>query len=545
MNIKTLIGEKNIKKPLLAIVLMLIIGAIAISVFMIKVVGDQSLQQQLIIGRSNDAIGLDPAITTDLESFQVTANIYETLVKTDINGIDLIPGLAESWDVSEDGLTFVFKLHSGITFHDNSVFNADAVVFNFNRWRDKESPYHTGHFTYWNQSFGGDPGMIKSVAALSEDTVEIVLNEPYTPFLNVLSMPPFAIASPTAIIKYNENLKSHPVGTGPYQLESWEDSGVIKLSRYDAYWKDQGTIRDVVFQTLDEDDDYLTMLAENKLNIVTSIDEADSIAIESLANVEVRYLPFLNISYLALNNAKAPFNKLAVRQAIALAIDKDAMIKDSYDLMSRSAYSFLPPILDGYDEGFKNSGKDLVKARELMAQAGYPNGFNTRLWVMDQPRNYLPYPDKVAMNLQKQLALIGINVEVTTIEWGVYTEQLRSGGYDMALTGWQGDFVDPDNFLFTMFYSDNTDEGTVLNYAYYNNAKVNGLLRKGRRVADVEFRASIYRDIQDKLFEDMASIPLSHTMAAYGVSENVLNFDPSISGVFDIRSMQVEEGMVD
>lgn len=495
----------------------------------------------LIIGQSNSPLSLDPAIATDIESFEITSNIYETLIKTDVNGIDLLPGLAESWKVSEDGLTFVFKIREGIYFHDGSEFNADAVVFNFNRWMDKDSPYHTGHFTYWNQSFGGDPGIVKSITALAKDTVELVLYESYTPILSVLSLPSSAIASPKAIVQYNETLGSHPVGTGPYMLDAVDENGDVLLKRNEDYWGPLGNISSVRFTSVDQDADYVSMLEKGQLHIINRIDEEDTKLIDETANVRVEYLPFLNISYLVMNHNQPPFDQLKVRQAVGQIIDRDSMVIESYNTLSRPAYSFLPPTMIGYSEIFKTVHPSIGKAKKLLEEAGYRNGFSTELWVMDQPRKYLPNPVETAYFIKDRLKLIDIDVTIRVIEWNEYIEALREGQHPMALAGWQGDYVDPDNFLFTMFYSSNVEEGTVLNYSFYSNDEVDEALRKGRRVADEEFRSFIYSDIQQTLFEDMAALPLAHTMTAIGVSDQVDGFMPNISGKLDINEMDLKD----
>ncbi|HAS73461.1 MAG TPA: ABC transporter substrate-binding protein, partial [Clostridiales bacterium UBA8960] len=206
--------------------------------------------KRIVIGRMNDALSLDPAITSDSESFQVTANIYDTLVVYKTNETEIKPGLAESWKVSEDGLTWNFKIRRNVKFHDGSKLDAHVVAFNFQRWMDPSSPYHTGQFIYWNYTFGGFPGIIKSVTALSDTTLEIILTEPYAPFLSTISLPAFGIASQSAIVKYNDNLKFHPVGTGPYIFTSWESNESIVLKRNDDYWGEHGKSSEIEFRVL-------------------------------------------------------------------------------------------------------------------------------------------------------------------------------------------------------------------------------------------------------------------------------------------------------
>lgn len=496
---------------------------------------------RLVIARHSDSISLDPAIVTDFESFQVSANIYECLVTTDNNGVEILPGLAKSWEVSEDGLKFVFKLRENVVFHDNTPFDAEAVVFNFERWMNEESPYHIGQFIYWNQSFGGNPGLIKSITALSKYTFEIVLNEPYTPILSVLAMPAFGIASPTAIIKYNEDLKTHPTGTGPYILKEWSDTGRVELVYNEKYYKKHSGVSELVFETLSTEEDALQALETGDIHIINQIDERDVETISDLKYADVYYMPFLNISYLAMNHSKKPFDNLLVRQAISHVVDRDELITTSYDLMSRPAYSFLPPTVFGYNEGFKTYTYNIEKGKDLLAKAGYPHGFETTIWVMDQPRTYYPYPKKVATYLQEQLALIHINAEILEVKWDEYLESVRLGEHDLAIVGWQGDYADPDNFLYTMFNSSDDTIGSGLNYSYYSNGDVDELLKKGRRTADKEFRSFIYRDLQQILVDNMVGLPLAHTMMALGVNNHVKDFEPHISGMIYAVNIELDE----
>ena len=199
-------------------------------------INEYNTEKKLVIGRANDSVSMDPSSTTEMDSFKVTVNIFETLVKCEKEGNQIVPCLAESWRSSEDGLNWVFKLRQGIKFHDDTDFNAYAVVFNFYRWMYEDNQYHSGQFSYWNYIFGGFPGLVKSVTALSNYSVEIKLNKPYAPFLNALAMPSFGIASPDAIKKHNGNMHEHPVGTGPFVSEKWDHNKRVVLHRNDKYW---------------------------------------------------------------------------------------------------------------------------------------------------------------------------------------------------------------------------------------------------------------------------------------------------------------------
>lgn len=530
--------NKNSKQKIMIGIAVLMLIAIGLSYVFIKQSTPASYKK-LVIGRSNDAISLDPAITTDAESFEVAVNIYETLVKTDKESQTILPGLAESWKMSENGLKWTFRIRDNVTFHDGSELNAKAVAFNFHRWMNEDSPYHTGRFTYWSHSFNGFPGIVRSVTALSDMTLEIVLNEPYAPFLSVVSMTAFGIASPDAIMTYNENLKRHPVGTGPFVFSEWIDGKTILLEKNTRYWDSKAKVDAIEFRTIHPDEDKLKLLASGEIHIATSLSPQEVVLIEQIETLDLYYRPFLNIGYLALNNRIEPYDKIEVREAIGLLIDKNKMMDKELDALSRPAHSFLPPLILGYHEGIKSIEYNLEKAKDLLVQAGYPDGFDTIIWVMDGQRNYFSNPRAMASYIQAQLAPAGINVEVKVFKWDAYIERIKEGDHEMALVGWNGDFVDPDNFLYTLFSSENTKEGLVLNYSFYKNERVDFLLTQARRSTDIEFRKSLYRELQEIIEAEIASIPLVHTMTAIATSKSVIGFNTQITGVEELKDVDL------
>lgn len=495
----------------------------------VSLLGEKAFKT-LIVGRTLDSIGLDPAVVTDSESFQVTANIYESLVKFDTTGSIVLPGLAENWKMSEDGKTWVFKIRENIEFHDGTKLNASAVSFNFHRWMDMDSPYHAGHFSYWSYSFGGFPGIVKSVTALSDYSLEIVLNEPYSPFLSVLTMPSFGIASPEAIMKYNENLKSNPVGTGPFKLGSWEKNSQITLEKNEKYWGVKAKVDQVIFKKINPNVSKIDLLLEGEVHIIDGLSTSEIEQSKSDTRLKLYYRPYFNISYMALNHTVKPFDNLKVRQAISHLIDKNALINNSSDPLTRPANTFLPPVLLGFHEAIKSPESDVDLAKRLLDEAGYPNGFTSSLWVMDQPRGYISNPVQVAKFIQSELAKANIIVDLHIMKWDQYIEAIKEGDHPMAIVGWNGDIIDPDNFLYTFFSSENTKSGLALNYSFYKNPTVDRLLVQARNVTDVEFRKSLYREIQEIIASEVVSIPLTHTMTAIGSSNLVKGFEPHITG---------------
>lgn len=496
--------------------------------------------KKLIIGRANDSLGLDPANVTDIDSLRVTSNIFETLVKYEKEGKEIIPGLAASYKYSEDGLVFTFRLRQGIKFHDGTDFNADAVVFNFKRWMDKDNIYHNGEFEYYNYVFNGFPGIIKDVTAVNNYTVEIKLNKPYAPFLSSLAMPVFGIASPNSIKEYKNDVYKHPVGTGPFMFKSWKTNESITLVKNNEYWGGKAKVDEIEFKVIPSDKDRIKQLKEGKIHIADDINPDDAAAIKNETDYRLILRPCLNVSYIALNNEKLPFSKKNVRTAISYAIDKDDLIKKVYSDFAKPAKTFIPPLFIGYDDGIEKREYDIKKAKELLKEAGYSKGFKTTLWVMNSPRSYMPKPLETAVYIKNSLSKININVTIKTLNWSEYLNRIKNGKHEMALIGWSGDNMDPDNFLYTLLSSQNAKHGMASNYSFYKNNEVDMLLYQARQTNDTEFRKLLYKKVLSITNDDMPSIPLTHNMPVVVANPYVKGYVPSITMNQSLENVDIE-----
>ncbi|MEA4961329.1 ABC transporter substrate-binding protein [Lutispora sp.] len=495
--------------------------------------------QRLIIGRANDSVTLDPASTTEMNSFKVTVNIFETLVKYEKNEGRIIPCLAESWNSSEDGLTWVFKLREGIRFHDGTDFNASAVCFNFHRWMDKDNPYHNGKFSYWNTVFGGFPGFVDSVKALSNHSLEIKLNKPYAPFLNALAMPAFGIAGPEAIKEHNEDLFKHPVGTGPFLLKSWEHNKSIILERNDKYWNGRAKVKEIEFRIIPGNKDRLEELKQGSIHIADYLSPVDIAEVKYDPNLHLYLRPSFNVGYIAMNNERFPFNKRDVRVAINHAIDKEKLVNDVFDNFAKPAATYIPPSLWGYNNNLKTYEYDPDKSRKLMQEAGFPNGFKTTLWVMDAARDYFPKPLQVAEFVKESLKQVGIYAEIKVFNWDEYLTRIRNGEHEIALIGWTGDYADPDNFLYTMFASENAKPGFAANYSLYKSKEADQLLIQARETTNMVFRRSLYRSLQEIVNYEAPSVPLVHTMPVMASRLSVRGYVPSMTGIESLENVEL------
>ncbi len=465
---------------------------------------------------------------TDSESFRVTVNIYDTLVKHNSDGSAILPSLAEEWQSSESGRIWHFRIQKGLLFHDGQPLNAHAIAFNFNRWMDNDNPYHTGNFNYWNMSFEGFPGIVEQVTALSDTLLEIRLKEPFAPFLGTLAQPAFGIASPEAIKTYNDSLSSHPLGSGPFIFESWNNNEIV-LSKNKEYWGDIAKVDQIVFKTISSEQKRVRMLEEGHLHIADVSPNVNDGFGSNSNKIMLSSSPSFNIGYLAFNMEHPILKHKDVRVAISHLIDKPKMMEVAYDLTSKPANTYVPPVLWGHNEAIKPIEYDPDLAKALLSPYLSKDQPTLDLLVMDSPRKYFPKPVELGEFIKESLETAGIKVNLNIQPWKDVIETRQSGDYDMILAGWNGDSIDPDNFLFTLFSSHNLNSNLSHNYSKYSNETVDKLLVQARQTLDRDFRTKkIYRDIQELIHEDTPAVPLAHT-APMTATQGIIGFEPSLT----------------
>lgn len=505
--------------------------------FLNKINQTNENQKILHIGRAHDSLGLDPATETDHQSFRVTVNIYDTLVKHSSDGTTILPSLATKWEADESGQVWTFDIREDVVFHDGSTLDAHAIKFNFERWMDEDNPYHAGNFNYWAINFDGFPGIVDQVNALTDYKLEIILNRPFAPFLSALTQPAFGIASPDAIKTFNDSLDTHPVGTGPFIFTKWEDH-TITLRRNENYWEQVPNINGVVFETIDDSNDRLEKLKSGTLHLA-DLNYLETIDSDFLANgLQIATRPSFNIGYLSLNMNNVYLQDKKVRKAIAHAFNRELMLEEAFNETSKNANTFIPPVLWGHHESLLAPEYDVEKAKALLEDYR-DDKITLNLLVMDTPRTYFPAPIKLGNFIKESLEPLGIQVDVRIEPWKEVIRLKSEGNYDMVLTGWNGDIIDPDNFLFTLFSSNNLGSELSTNYSNYSNSTVDKLLIQARQVLDQDFRNALYRELQEIIQEDMPAIPLAHT-TPITVTQGIIGFEPYLSGGDALNYLDLE-----
>jgi ABC-type transport system substrate-binding protein len=492
----------------------------------------QTLQQKILIfGCAGDADKLDPGDVTDHESTLRTDNIFEGLVEYQPESTLIQPCLATAWSISPDGKNITFDLREGVKFHDGTDFNASAVVFSYERQYNTSHPYHQyGQWAYWNYLFTD----IINVEKINDYKVTITLSRPDASIMTSLAMFTASIVSPTNAQKWKEEAYKHPVGTGPFQFVEWTPDDHITLAANEHYWKGRPNIDTLIFKVITDPSERLHAVQTNTIQGMEYPDPGSFDTIHADKNLTLLVAPGMNIGYVAINNGYgyndsnqngvhdpeepwiktpgyfAPFTNRSVRQAINYAINKTSIVKNLYKGTAIVAKNGMPPFMLGYNDDIVDYPYNPAKARELLTEAGYPNGFNTTLWVMPVSRPYMFDPSKIGEAIQSYLEDVNIHVDIYQIDWSTYLEKTQAGEHPMCLLGWTGDNGDPDNFMNVLYGENQCTLGTAGNVAFYNNSAVQDLFTAAIETYNLSERATLYEDAQETIHDDAPFVYLAH-----------------------------------
>ncbi|MEE1622115.1 ABC transporter substrate-binding protein [Zafaria sp. Z1313] len=504
--------------------------------------GDAEVNSTFIFAASSDPASLDPAFASDGESFRVSRQIFEGLVGTEPGTADPAPLLAESWEASEDGLSYDFTLKEGVKFHDGTDFNAEAVCANFDRWynfKGIQQAESVGY--YYNSLFKGyadspENAVYESCEATSGNQATIKLAKPFAGFIASLSLPAFAMQSPAAMEEFeadkiegtaeapvlSEYATAHPTGTGPFKFDSWDNGQQIELSYNEDYWGEKGQIDRLIFRVLDDPVARRQALEAGTIDGYDLVAPADTQALEDAGYKIMAREPF-TILYLGINQAVEELADLKVRQAISYAIDKDALIRQTLPEGTEKAIQFIPPVVNGWTEDVEAYDFDPEKAKELLAEAGYPDGFTVDFnYPTGVSRPYMPTPEQIFTNISAQLADVGITANPQPDKWSPdYLDRIQGGAnHGIHLLGWTGDYNDTDNFVGVFF------GGTKPEFAF-DNQELFDKLTEARGIAVLEEQTPLYEEINRDVSELVPAVPLAHPAPSLAFNERVDSFPTS------------------
>jgi dipeptide transport system substrate-binding protein len=496
--------------------------------------------------------GFDPGMYSAGTTFDAAAHtVYNRLLEFKPGTTETQPGLAESWEISDDGLEYTFKLRQGTKFQTTDFFtpsrdlNADDVVFSFDRQLNKNNPwnqYVAG--ASWEYSEGmGFPTLIKSVEKVDDQTVKIILNQPEAPFLANLAMPFMSILSKEYADKLEADgqmnqMNQMPLGTGPFSFVAYQQDAVIRYKANPDYWGGKQKIDDLVFAITTDASVRYQKLKAGECHLMPFPNAADVEAMKADPNLKVMEQEGLNIAYLAYNTMQAPFDKAEVRRALNAAINKKAIVDAVFQGAAIEAKNPIPPTMWSYNDSIKDDPYDPDAAKKMLEEAGIKD-LSMKVWAMPVSRPYMLNARRAAELIQADFAKVGVKVEIVSYEWAEYLDRAKAKDRDGAvILGWTGDNGDPDNFLHTLLGCDAVGGN---NRAQWCNEEFNDLVLKAKVTTDQAERVKLYEQAQDVFKREAPWATLDHSLSVVPMRKEVEGFHQSPLGDFAFEGVDLVE----
>jgi len=492
--------------------------------------------------------GFNPSLHSAGTDFDASAQpIYNRLTEFEPGTTKVVPGLAESWSVSADGTEYTFKLRRGVKWHSNKHFtptrdfNADDILFSFNRQWKEDHPYHSvsgGKYLYFGWMDMGPA--LKSIDKIDDYTVKFTLNQPDAPFVSNLAMDFASILSAEYANKMQaagtqETIDNAPIGTGPFEFVSYKKDSVIRYKGFKDYWEGAPKIDKLIYAITTDATVRFQKLKAGECHIIPYPNAADLDAMEKDPNINLLSQEGLNVGYLGFNTSKAPFTNKSVRQALSMAIDKQAILDVVFKGSGSAAKNPIPPTMWSYNDDIVDYKYDPETAKKLLEIAGVKD-LKTDIWAMPVQRPYNPNARRMAELIQADWAKIGVTAEIKSFEWGEYRERIRAGEHSTALLGWTGDNGDPDNFMFVLLGC----AAAKSNVARWCNEEFDGLLRAAKLTSDQAERTKLYKKAQVIFKQEAPWYTVAHSVQFRPVRKEVKNFKihPLGSHIFKYVDLQ-------
>lgn len=468
--------------------------------------------------------------TVDASSHQ----IYDRLLDFDPENGDILAGLATSWVISDDGLKYTFQLRKNVQFHHTDyfspsrTFNADDVIFSFNRWRLQDSVFHSvsgGSYPYADSLSLNT--LIAEVNRINGYRIEIVLNQPQSSFLANLATD-FAVilseeyAGQLEASNQKERIDSHPIGTGPFKFVSFRQDSFIRYKRHEGYWGESKQAEKLIFDITSSSSLRLAKLITGECDAIGLPAHSELEIIRQSKDLVLDEKPGLNVGFWAFNTSKPPFDNPNVRHALALAIDKNALIEAIYFDSAIAAKNIVPPTSWAFQSEQKSLNYNPSAAKKLLHDNGIEAGFTMTIWAMPVERPYNPNAIKMAELIQGYLQAVGITVEIVSYEWSTFRDKLRAGLHDSVLIGWSADNGDPDNFYRPLLSCAAISSGT--NRALWCSPEYDALINQALLYTNIEDRQYFYFKANELIAQQLPLIPIAHASKYQAYRSNLLGF---------------------
>ena len=479
---------------------------------------ESGIADTITFAQGADPRGLDPAYVDDGESAKIMCNIYDTLLAYDTETCDVVPGLAEMPEISDDGLTYTFKLHEGVKFHDGTDCNAEAVKKNIDRQlepnRTEDMPYAS--FVFGSEASGSG---VASVEAVDDTTLVITLRAASTPFIKNMAM---ALAAPVVAPSAYENGGNsieNPIGSGPYKFVSWNKGENVVLEANEDYWNadHMPQTKNVIFRFIAENSSRVTALTNGEVDIIDGID-ASVVPTITDAGYELFDEDGMNINYMAFRNDSGAFTDVEARRAFCQAVNVEEMVQSLYGEYAGVATSVMPLWMAPYDEDIQQTAYDPEAAKQTFADLGITS---CTMLTYTNPRPYNSIGGQaLAEAIQGYLREVGVEMEIVSYDWTTDQTKIETDAFDCCLYGWVGDNGDPDNFMNLL-----ADENVSMNVGRYRSEEYNALIQQGLATEEGDARNDIYKQCEQMVADEMPWMVISH-------SKNLAGYSPKVQGFF-------------
>ena len=512
---------------------------------------DEEKHQGLVYCSQAAPSSFNPQLTTSTTVVEASSlQVYNRLLNISDSGLGINPELAEQWEINEEGTQYTFTLRENVSWHQTDYFtpsrsfNADDVVFSFQRIINPKHPFHSiggSDYSFFNSV--GMPLLIKSITALAPNKVRFELFAPDSTFLTNLASNFSVILS----AEYGQQLMvqgkpalidKRPIGTGPYRFYQYKEKRFIKYKRHETYWKGLPTLATLVYDITPNSTMRLAKLLTGECDVMDFPLASDLNLIRSKQKLRLQYQTGFNLGYWAFNTDKEPFDDARIRQALSMAINREPIMQAVYYGTASPATGILPPASWAYDVLSNGTEYNPSRARQLLGDAGYPDGFDLDIWVMPIQRDYNPNAKKMALLLQQNLRDIGIGVRIVNYDWEVFSSRVGRGEHDTVLLGWAADNADPDNFFRPLLSCQAKYAGT--NRSMWCDPAFDKLIDDARLSSIQEQRMILYQQAQNYLNEKMPLLPIAHGMKMQALRSNIHNLEVEAFGGIDFSKVTIE-----
>jgi dipeptide transport system substrate-binding protein len=496
--------------------------------------------------------GFDPSLYTAGTTFDASSRpVYNRLVEFKPGTTEIEPGLAESWEVSDDGLEYTFHLRPGVKFQETDFFtptrdfNADDVIFSFERQWKSDHPWHQyvagANWEYFNGM--GMPDLLASIEKVDDMTVKFTLNQPEAPFLTNLGMDFASIMSKEYADKLEadgnmEALNQQPLGTGPFEFVAYQTDAVIRYRAHDDYWKGREALDDLVFALTPDASVRAQKLTAGECHVMPYPNAADVEGMKANDQLTVMEEEGLNIAYLAFNTQQEPFDRVEVRKALSMAVNKEAIVEAVFQGQATPAKNPIPPTMWSYNDAVEDDPYDPEAARQALQDAGVEN-LSMKVWAMPVARPYMLNARRAAEVIQSDFQEIGVDVEIVSYEWAEYLERSKAVDRDGAvMLGWTGDNGDPDNFLHTLLGCDAVGGN---NRAQWCNEEYDNLVNQAKRTTDQAERTRLYEEAQVVFKREAPWVTIDHSLVVMPMRKEVSGYVMSPLGHHSFSGVDIAE----